>query len=708
MDTLDKKLISAFDGKVVRKDLLHRIKKGTNVPTFVLEFLLARYCASDDADEIQAGLEAVLDTLNDNYVRPNEANKAQSKVATKGKYRFIDKVHVNYVEKDRRHWAALENFDSRKVAISAKFYKDNDRLLQGGLWAEVTIAYNEIDDDDYAFYIEDLRPIQLSRFDYEGYCEGRSEFSRNEWIDIILRSVGLEPTCLSHRLKLHFIARLFTLVEPNFNFIELGPRGTGKSYFFSEFSPYSTLISGGQATKATLFYNNQRKKIGLVGFWDTVAFDEVGGIKVKDQDTIQIMKDFMANGRFSRGVEVIADASMAFVGNLDLSVQQIVHSEVYDLFQPLPKEFDLAVMDRLALYLPGWEMPKNTTEFLTTNYGFITDYLAEAFHYQLKHTNRYEEVSQRIRLGSAVEGRDEKGIKKTVAAFLKILHPNETASDQAFEEYVAYAIECRRRVKEQMNKRKSDDEFEKINLSFFDTSDKEVVVYCPESKTAKATQNPIRKDIHDEKGLFEINQKKRKRQDQKAPLASVVEDDGEEKATGGAKNEAENKIKPNEIVEETRELKEQHFTIHYGATGYSYESIISPYLVGAKSLEIEDPYIRVTHQVQNFIRFCEAVVKTPSIKKITLITSYDEQTNVRELSDRLSDVKQSLLELDIALEIEINEHLHDREIRIDNGWTIKIGRGLDFHQKPDSWYSVGVYDQALKKCLETKIDIFKE
>ncbi|MBD0302012.1 MAG: BREX system Lon protease-like protein BrxL, partial [Tolypothrix sp. T3-bin4] len=566
MDALDQKLTSAFDGKVVRKDLLHRIKKGTNVPTFVLEFLLARYCASDDTSEIQAGLEAVLDTLNDNYVRPNEANKAQSKVATKGKYRFIDKVHVNYVEKDRRHWAALENFDSRKVAISDKFYRDNDRLLQGGLWAEVTIAYNEIEEDDYAFYIEDLRPIQLSRFDYGRYCEGRAEFSRNEWLDIILRSVGLEPKLLTHRLKLHFIARLLALVEPNFNFIELGPRGTGKSYFFSEFSPYSTLISGGQATKATLFYNNQRKKIGLVGFWDTVAFDEVGGIKIKDQDTIQIMKDFMANGRFSRGVEVIADASMAFVGNLDLSVDQIVNSEVYDLFQPLPKEFDLAVMDRFALYLPGWEMPKNSSEFLTKNYGFITDYLAEAFHYQLKHTNRYEEVSKRIRLGSSIEGRDEKGIKKTVAAFLKILHPTGSASDDEFEEYVAYAIECRRRVKEQMNKRKSDDEFAKINLSFFDKSGKERVVYCPESKIAEATQNPARKNIHEEQRI--VDAEPAKIQELRESPAAVVE------------IEAIPKTRLEESVEKIHELKEQHFTILYGAMGYSYESILSPYLTG--------------------------------------------------------------------------------------------------------------------------------
>ena len=416
LDELDRQLISVFDGKVVRKDLLHRIKKGTNVPTFVLEFLLARFCASDDQAEIDAGMEAVLATLQDNYVRPDEANAAQSKVATKGKHRFIDKVHVRFVEKEKRHWASLENFNSQRIAIGEKFYRENDRLLEGGIWAEVTLAHNAIEEDDYAFYIEELRPIQLSRFDFEHYAEGRKAFTRDEWLDLIMRSVGLEPSKLSKRLKLHYVARLAPLTEPNYNYIELGPRGTGKSYFFSEFSPYATLISGGQATKATLFYNNARRKVGLVGYWDTVAFDEVGGIKVRDPDTIQIMKDFMANGRFSRGAEVIADASLSFVGNIDLSVEQVVNSTEYDLFQPLPPELDLAVMDRFAAYIPGWEMPKNSSEFLTNRYGFITDYLAEAFHYQFKHTNRYEEVSRRIKLGKAIEGRDEKGIKKTVAA----------------------------------------------------------------------------------------------------------------------------------------------------------------------------------------------------------------------------------------------------------------------------------------------------
>lgn len=687
MDYLDQKLNSAFDGKVVRKDLLHRIKKGTNVPTFVLEFLLAKYCASNDPLEIDAGMEAVLATLQDNYVRPDESNTAQSKVATKGSYRFIDKVHVRYVEKEKRHWASLENFNSQRIAVSHQFYKDNERILEGGIWSEVTVAYNDIEDDDYAFYVEDLRPIQLSRFDFNRYVEGFKEFSRDEWLQVILRTVGLEPGKLTERQSLHYIARLAPLVEPNYNFIELGPRGTGKSYFFSEFSPYSTLISGGQATKATLFYNNARGRVGLVGFWDTVAFDEVGGIKIKDPDTIQIMKDFMANGRFSRGVEVIADASLAFVGNIDMSVEQIVNSGHYDLFQPLPAEFDLAVMDRFACYLPGWEMPKNSSDFLTNNYGFITDYLAEAFHYLFQHTNRYEEVTRRIRLGAAVEGRDEKGIKKTVAAFLKILHPSGAPSDDEFDEYVAYAVESRRRVKEQMNKRKPDEEFAQINLSFTKANGVETVVFCPESKNALATQNPTRSQIR-EKGDSKLSKTLR------SPIKaeSLVE---------------EALIASDKVSVSEPELKEQHFTIRYGDMGYGYDVIIGPYLKGGKTVFIEDPYIRQSHQIQNFVRFCETIFKAGSIKRIELITSYDDETPLVEIQDKLKDLQQSLIELDIVLEIQLNPNIHDREIRIDNGWIIKIGRGLDFYQKPNSWFEIGVNDMSLRKCLETKVDIYR-
>ncbi len=697
MDALDQKLNTTFDGKVLRKDLLHRIKKGTNVPTFVLEFLLAKYCASNDQAELDAGMEAVLSSLQENYVRPDEANAAQSRVATKGKHRFIDKVHVRYVEKEKRHWASLENFNSQRIAIGEKFYRDNDRLLEGGIWAEVTLSHNDIEDDDYAFSIEDLRPIQLTRFDFDRYTEGRAAFTRDEWMAAVLRSVGLEPNALSPRVRMHFIARLAALVEPNYNYIELGPRGTGKSYFFSEFSPYATLISGGQATKATLFYNNARRKVGLVGFWDTVAFDEVGGIKVRDPDTIQIMKDFMANGRFSRGAEVIADASLSFVGNIDVSVQQVVHSHEHDLFQPLPPELDLAVMDRFAAYIPGWEMPKNSSAFLTSNYGFITDYLAEAFHYQFKHTNRYEEVGKRIRLGKAIEGRDEKGIKKTVCAFLKILHPHGPPSDEEFEEYVAYAVECRRRVKEQMNKRKPDDEFARIGLSYFKTSGEEVVVFCPESKNAIATQEPARRRLRmaEEQPAAEANEPMTPAaapsvpSDAPPPPAAVVTVDAPPVAA-------------------KEELKEQHFTILYGDTGYSYESILGPYLKGAKAVVIEDPYIRLQHQIQNFVRFCETVLKAGTVKKIALITGHDEKTPLAEMAEKLEELKQSLLEQDVELDVKLNPNIHDREIRLDNGWVIKIGRGLDFFQKPGSWFEVGAHDLNLRKCLETKVDIFRE
>lgn len=495
MDALDIKLNESFPGCVVRKDLLHKIKKGTNVPSFVLEFLLARYCATDDPAEIQDGIEAVIETLQKNYVRSDEANIAQSRVQQKGKHKFIDKISVNYVETEKRHWAAMANFGSNRIGIPDKFYRDNDRLLEGGIWAEATVAHNDVDDDDYAFYIEDLRPIQLAKFDFDAYCAGRQRFTRDEWLDALVRTVGLEPSKMDFRTKLHFLCRLFPFVESNYNFIELGPRGTGKSYVFSEFSPYATLLSGGQASGPTLFYNNQRRKVGLVGFWDVIAFDEVGGARIKDPNTIDIMKDYMANGRFSRGAEVIANASFAFVGNIDHSIEQLVNSAQFDLFEPLPESFNLAIMDRFHTYLPGWEIPKNTSALLTLNYGFITDYLAEALHFLSKKVNRYDYVSSHCKFGRALQGRDEAAIKKTLCALIKLLHPGGEPTPAELSEYMGYAVEGRRRVKEQMNKRKADEEFGLINLSYFDERNQEVVVFCPESKNAAATQNPQRKSL---------------------------------------------------------------------------------------------------------------------------------------------------------------------------------------------------------------------
>jgi ATP-dependent Lon protease len=469
MDELDHKLTAVFAGKVVRKDLLHQIRGGENVPSYVLEYLLGRYCASDDEMEIALGIEAVKDTLRRNYFRHDEANKAQSMVEQKGAHRFIDRVEVRYLPSETKHWAAMDNFSYNRVHIPEEFYRRYDRLLEGGIWAIVDVEFRQPLEGkrDSPFHIADLRPIQLARFDFDDYAEGRRQFTRNEWLDALLRAVGLEPATMTHRLKLLLLTRLIPFVEKNYNFIELGPRGTGKSYAYSEMSPYCILISGGKASAANLFYNNARRQVGLVGHWDVVAFDEVGGMRVTDADTIQIMKDYMANGRFSRGVtQVMADASLAFVGNLNQPVETLVQNSASDLFQPLPKEFDLAVIDRFHYYLPGWEIPKNSKAILTTRYGFVTDYLAEAFRV-LRKDNLYDAVERYYRFGSHVEGRDATAVRRTVAGLIKLLHPDRAYTQAELQEYLELALEGRRRVKEQLKKRGSF-EFFKTSFSYIE------------------------------------------------------------------------------------------------------------------------------------------------------------------------------------------------------------------------------------------------
>ena len=689
-DSLDKKLNEVFAGKVVRKDLVHHIKKAANVPSFVLEFLLSKYCATNDPDEIESGKKAVLEVIEANYVRPDESNSAQSKVQQMGRHKFIDKIHVKYHEKERRHWAEMENFGSKRIAISEKFYKENGKLLEGGMWAEVTLAHNEIEEDNYAFYVEDLRPIQLARFNETIYFEGRKQFTRDEWIDVILRSVGLNPDIMDNpppeikakfpsgfRLKMLFLSRLIPIVQNNFNFIELGPRGTGKSYFYSEFSPYSTLLSGGQASTATLLYNNRKEQVGAVGFWDNIAFDEVGNMKIKDSDTIQIMKDYMANGRFSRGKEVIANASFSFVGNIDQSIDQLVNSYEHNLFVTLPKAFDLAIQDRFYFYLPGWEIPKMDNKFFTQSFGLITDYMAEAFHYMFKHNKDYVDiVSRRLKLGPNVQGRDESAIRKTVTAFIKLLHPAGDPSEEEFNQIVEFSIEGRRRVKEQMNKTKPDDEFALIDLSYFTSEGIEVVVYCPESKDAKATQNP-RKTAHTKMNDSDVLPEE----------VSKHTDKGQPRK---------------------KTLDEKRIKILYGDTGYGYETLLKDYLVGATEIVLEDSYIRQKHQVNNFIRLCEIIVKIGDCKKITLITGTDDEDQKKDNNLIFDQVANNLFEHEIEFRYEFSEILHDREIKMNNGWNIKMGRGLDYFQSlGGNYFQVGTNDLDLRPCLETSFDFYK-
>jgi ATP-dependent Lon protease len=493
-DTLDQKVTRVFAGKVVRKDLLHQIKGGENVPSYVLEYLLGKYCASDNEEEIRIGIDAVKETLAANYFRHDEANKAQSMVEQRGRHRFIDRVEVRFLAGENKYWASMDHFGYTRIHIPEEFYRRYERLLEGGIWAIVDVEFRPPEEGSKGspFHIVELRPIQLARFDLEEYIEARRSLSREEWIDLLIRSVGLEPTRMEKRLKLLLLTRLVPFVEKNYNFIELGPRGTGKSYAFSEMSPYCILISGGKASTANLFYNNARRQVGLVGHWDVVAFDEVGGLKVQDSDAVQIMKDYMANGRFSRGVtQVLADASLVFIGNLNQPVESLVQNSATDLFQPLPKEFDLALLDRMHFYLPGWEVPKNSKDILTVHYGFVTDYLAEAFR-ALRKQNRFDEAERVFRFGSHVEGRDATAIKKTVSGLLKILHPDGGWTKEELAEYVELAMEGRRRVKEQLKKRGSF-EFYKTSFSYIDLeTDVERTVGVPEQGgAALISQDPL-------------------------------------------------------------------------------------------------------------------------------------------------------------------------------------------------------------------------
>jgi len=483
LDALDRKLNQAFPGKVVRKDLLHQIKGGENVPSYVLEYLLGRYCASDSEEEIRLGIAAVKETLRENYFRQDEANKAKALVERHGQHRFIDRIDVRFVPSEMKYWAAMDNFGYQRIHIPDEFHRRYDRLLEGGIWAIVDLEYRPSEETGKGtspFHVRDIKPIQLARFDFEEYCRGRQTFSTSEWIDVLLRSLGLESDRFDDRRKRMLLTRLLAMVEKSYNFIELGPRGTGKSYAYSEFTPYAILLSSGKASTANLFYNNARRQVGLVGSWDVVAFDEVGGMKVTDPDTLQIMKDYMANGRFSRGItQVHADASMVFIGNLNQPVETLVSSSSLDLFQPLPKEFDLALIDRFHFYLPGWEIPKHSQSLLTDHYGFVTDYLAEALR-ALRKDNRFDALNGEFRLGPHVEGRDATAIRRTVSGLLKLFHPHGEWARDELRSYLELAMEARRRVKEQLKKRGAF-EFYRTSFSYMDEADgREVTIGVPE------------------------------------------------------------------------------------------------------------------------------------------------------------------------------------------------------------------------------------
>lgn len=451
---LDKKLNDVFAGRVVRKDLTNLIKEGANVPIYVLEYLLGMYAATDDEDSIREGLERVKKILSENFVRPDEAEKIKSRIREYGQYSVIDKVTVALNPKIDTYEAEFSNLGLKGVPISSMYVKEFDKLLVGGIWCMVKIDYfyDEEVRNSNPFNVSSLQPIQMPNMDIDEVFEGRKSFTKDEWIDVLIRSIGMEPTQLEERVKWHLLLRLVPLVENNYNMCELGPRGTGKSHVYKELSPNSILVSGGQTTVANLFYNMSTRKVGLVGMWDCVTFDEVAGIRFKDKDGIQIMKDYMASGSFARGKEEKnASAAMVFVGNINQSVDTLIKTS--HLFAPFPEEManDSAFFDRMHYYLPGWEIPKMRPDLITEKYGFIVDYIAEFFREMRKRTFS-DAIDRYFKLGNNLNQRDTNAIRKTVSGMLKLLYPHGEFTKEEVSEVLEYALEGRRRVKEQLKK----------------------------------------------------------------------------------------------------------------------------------------------------------------------------------------------------------------------------------------------------------------
>ena len=474
MPELDRKANDVFGGRVVRKDLVRKVKVGANVPVFVLEYLLGKYCATDDEQAIEAGLRLVNSTIAENFVRPDEANKAQSIVREKGKHTLIDKVKVRYLSDDDKYWAEFVNFGHKYVHVPDRYIREYDRLLMGGIWAQVNIRH-EYDEEAKGkrspFWIDELKPIQLGTFDLDDYRQRRRQFSTDEWIDLLVRSIGLEPSHFNRRLKLLFLARLIPLCESNFNLVELGPRGTGKSYAYQELSPYVILLTG-PTTVANLFFNMASGKMGLVGLWDAIAFDEVADLQKMPKEVVTTLKTYCESGSFARGKEALSgNASIAMFGNTNQPVEVMVRSS--HLFLPLPDVIreDMAFLDRIHFYLPGWEVPKMRIEFFTDHYGFIVDYLAEALR-ELRRHNFAEITDHNFSLGSHLNARDVKAVRKTVAGLVKLIHPNGEVSKAELAELVELALEGRRRVKEQLKKMGSF-EYHQTSFSYVDSDTRE-------------------------------------------------------------------------------------------------------------------------------------------------------------------------------------------------------------------------------------------
>jgi ATP-dependent Lon protease len=687
--TLQQKIMNSFSGKVVRKDLAFLVKGGLPVPTYVLEYLLGQYCANDDEEAIEIGLEKVKEVIQNNYVHRADAESVKGNIREAGRYRIIDKVMAVLNEKSDEYQASFANLGLTNVPIGTQYVNSNPKLLSGnGVWCIVTLGYIHGEDIKVRWEIQTLKPIQISNIDLQEYIEQRKNFTTDEWLDFMIHTIGLNPEMLNRREKFISLARLLPHVESNFNFMELGPKGTGKSHVFQELSPYGVLISGGDVTSARLFVKMQgnREILGLVGYWDVVAWDEFEQQKGRNVDAVLIdtMQNYLANKSFNRGKATHeASASMTFVGNTKHTVPYMLKNS--HLFESIPTSFIKgAFLDRIHLYNPGWEIRMLKKESFSTGYGLITDYIAAVLH-ELRNKDLTSLLKDYAKFDPSLSERDHLAIRKTFSGMLKILYPDgNITSEEAFE-LVDFAAESRKRVKDQLyiideTFRAEPASFKYLNLK----NRNEVFVETLENISNGITPSAIPvSNTLDDADVIPMNK-------------------GEEPRSQLEPSDTE-KTKRNRIAV----LQEKSLSFRMGQTGASYEKLFAACLEKANEITIEDPYIRAPWQIRNFVEFATMLVDTRPVDdlKLTLITN-EEEEKLPDLIDRLDDIKDDLAGYGITFEYKFRD-FHDRCIRTDTGWTITLGRGLDIFEKYNP-YSVAASRQEKRKCKEFIITYNKE
>lgn len=693
MSQLDDKINQHFAGLVVRKDLVKTVKGNAIVPTYVLEYLLGQYCATNDQTTIEAGIDTVREILRKHYVHRNEAGLVRSTIKEKGRHKVIDRISVALNDKSDAYEAEFANLGIKKVVIDSATVKAHPKLLVGGVWCIADLEYLFTEDKNATPWIlASIKPIQLSHFDFDGYVQARKQFTTDEWIDLLIQSIGFNPQMFGKRNKLSQLVRLVPFCERNYNLIELGPKGTGKSHIYSEFSPHGILVSGGEVTVPKLFVNNSSGKLGLVGYWDVVAFDEFAGKQKKvDKSLVDILKNYMANKTFSRGVETLgAEASMVFVGNTDHTVPYMLkHS---DLFDPLPEKFhDSAFLDRVHSYIPGWEVDVIRGEMFSEGYGFVVDYLAEILRSLRSHdfSDRYKE---RFRLSDDISTRDRDGINKTFSGLMKILFPQGEASDAEIEAVLRVAIEGRKRVKDQLLR--IDATYPPVHFIYTTLDGKEVPVTTleedeyPNSYHRRVAAESTSSDLPAKAGELASTVPS-------APVASSVT-----AAVAGSP-----------IAKAA--MKETHLVFQENQRGVSFDKLFGPYLTGASRITVTDPYLRMFHQQRNLMDLLETISKQGVPENevaVHVITAADEFNGDRQ-TENFQKMADACLGIGIQFtwEYDTTGTKHDRDITTDHGWKIVLSRGLDVFQRFElnDAFSFANRMQQHRQCKEFNVTYVK-